>query len=470
MRLTIRKLAASAVLLVAACGDGSTDPITSNVASLNVVAGDGQWGEANASLANDLVVHAVDDEGASVAGARIDWSASAGSLSVMTAVTGADGRAATRWRLGGGGVRQTVTARVRGGPSAQFSATLATSMSASGRVFTLDGAAPGPLTIAVNSLAGTASAALAGDGSFQIQATVAGDSIEFLIDAAPGTARTYHPALVRVALGTTPDLRIVLVPREWMIAGGIYSGRRTTISMDNAFQPPCSDLGDANCDGFFPRVWTTGMKLWPASALPIRVAFDRVRTTQPITASDSIDFWAIMQRMNTDFGAQLFRPARYDELTVASDGRPDRAVLVRVDTTLSGFGAWTNWSWDAAGDLNSAVVRPARASFMRNVSLMTHELLHTQGFKHSCAWPTVMGGYGCSSFAGLSQNDVAHAQLALRMRELQKATGAPHGLIAALQGERKVLLGKTLFAVPDAPRLRSLRADSIREHGGDSAH
>jgi hypothetical protein len=326
-------------------------------------------------------------------------------------------------------------------------------VNATGRVFTIDGAAPTGLQISVTSLAGTRSATIAADGSFQLRAPVAGDSVDYVIDVASGP-RTYHPVLIRAAASSTPDLRIVLVPRRWTIDRGPYSGTAVSISVNDAFRPPCTTAGDANCDGFYPQVWTEGLKLWPAAALPIRVAFDRARSHHAITAVDSAAYWNIVQRMNDDFGTPLFRPARYDELTVAPDGRPDRAVLVRVDTTIAGFAAWTNWSWDAAGDLVSAVVRPARSSFLRNGSLMTHELLHTQGFKHSCSWTTVMGGYGtpqCASTAGLSAGDVAHANVALRVRDLQRSSGAPHGLIAALQGERKVLLGLPPLAAPSLP-------------------
>jgi hypothetical protein len=344
-------------------------------------------------------------------------------------------------------------------------------VTAAGRVFTIDGGTPAGLLLTVSSRAGTESVPIAADGSFELRAAVAGDSVEYVIDTAGGT-RKYHPVLIRERTGVTPDLRVVLVPRRWTIEGGSYAGTVVPISVDAAFRPPCTTAADSNCDGFFPIAWMTGLKLWPAAAPPVRVAFDRVRSHQPITATDSTAFWNSVQRMNADFGAALFRPAHYDELTVASDGRPDRAVLVRVDTTLANFAAWTNWSWDGAGEVISAVVRPARATYLRNTSLMTHELLHTQGFKHSCSWTTVMGGYGspqCASNPVLSPADVAHAHVALLVRDLQKTTGAPHGLVAALQGERKVLLGLPL-AAPAAPLLLRLRSDGIGEPGGDHAH
>jgi hypothetical protein len=99
---------------------------------------------------------------------------------------------------------------------------------------------------------------------------------------------------------------------------------------------------------------------------------------------------------------------------------------------------------------------------------MTHELLHTQGFKHSCSWQTVMGGYGCSSFPGLAPMDVAHAYVALRMRDVQGTTGAPHGLIAALLGERAPAM-QTPFVLSVESWLHA-RSRTVQGPGGDSAH
>jgi hypothetical protein len=455
-------------LAVAACGDAATAPPPLEVAQLEVTGGDSQWAEPGGVLGEQLRVRAVDSRGTPVAGVRVDWSVSAGSITPAGSTTDSDGVATAAWRLGGAPYRQVATARIDRGPIVSFSATTTTSVNAAGRVFTTDGSVPAGLRVLVSSRAGSAAAPIAADGSFSLRATVAGDSVDYIVDAADG-ARTFHPALVRVPAGTAPDLRIVLVPRRWTIERGTFAGTAVNVSPDLAFRPPCTTTGDTNCDGFFPRVWTTGIKLWPATALPIRLAFDRVRTHAAIAAADSVEFWNIVNRMNDDFGSPLFRPARYEEFSVATDGRPDRAVLVRVDTTLSGFGAWTNWWWDANGEMYAGVVRAARLSLLRSSSLMTHELLHTQGFKHSCSWATVMGGYGCNSALTLFPSDVAHAHLALRVHEVQRQTGAPHGLVAALQGERVVALGLPPFAASDAPRLRMLRGDEIM-HGDEAGH
>jgi hypothetical protein len=137
--------------------------------------------------------------------------------------------------------------------------------------------------------------------------------------------------------------------------------------------------------------------------------------------------------------------------------------VIRTDGTLTGFGAWTNWWWDGGGNLYSGVVRVRSTAGLSNTALMTHELLHTLSIKHSCSWVTTMGGYGCSSNAGLSAHDVAYAHLAERIGTVQRATGAVQSLAAARNGQRVVLLGMQPAAINTG--LAALRTD-----GTDHAH
>jgi hypothetical protein len=336
-------------------------------------------------------------------------------------------------------------------------------VSASGRVHTLAGPVPANLQVMLQAGGVTRSAAVAPDGSFQISANLPGDSIDIIIDAAGG-ARATLPVLLRVGRGTRlAGASIMLVPARWVISGGTYNGQAVDISLDAAFRPPCSRPEDINCDGFYPAAWFTGPKLWQNSALPVPLAFDHARTHTAITAADSIAFWTIATRMNSDAGLPLFAAARSDQITVNAQGNPSNGVLVRVDTTLAGFGAWTNWWWNASGNLYAGVVRPRTIELLRSSYLMSHELLHTHGFKHSCSWTTVMSGYGspCTSTNNLSGNDVAYLQLAYALNQRLRATGAQHGLIAALQGERVVLRGLPPYAPATLRQLQLMSADSI---------
>jgi hypothetical protein len=339
--------------------------------------------------------------------------------------------------------------------------------SASGSVTTWDGSPVPALAVTVSGGGSARTVPVGTDGTFSVEADVRADTVQLVVDHSGTGARTTLPALVRVS-GRAParDLRIVLVPAYWTIAAGTYAGTTVAVSMDAAFQAPCSTPGDKNCDGFYPADWLGGVKQWPARLLPVRVAFDRANSHQPISAADSAAFWATVGRMNQDAGTILFRPARMEEITLGAANRPVDAVVVRVDTTLTGFSAWTHWWWNAAGDMYAGVVRPASTAQLRVEWLMTHELLHTHGFKHSCAWATVMGSYGCNPAQRLTIGDVAYLQLAMRVHQRQQATGAAHGLAAALQGERVRMKGLPLFA-PSPAALRLLLTDSIghADHG-----
>jgi hypothetical protein len=348
------------------------------------------------------------------------------------------------------------------GPQRQFSA--------SGQVHALSGSLPAGLRVMLRTGTSTPTALVALDGTFTIVAPVGVDSIDVIIDT-QGTTRTTLPALIRVSTAAPlTGASVLLVPSRWTIDGGALHGQTVDVSLDAAFRPPCSNTADINCDGYFPKAWFTGPKLWAAAALPAPVAFDHQRTHQPIGAADSVQFWSFAQRMNADAGIELFRPARAADIIINASGQPTDGILVRVDTTIVGFGAWTNWWWNVNGTVVSGLVLPRTLQLLRHGPLMTHELLHTQGFKHSCSWATVMSGYGnpCGSAATLSVGDVAYLQLAFAVNNRQRTTGAEHALIAALQGERVLLRQLPPYTPATLAELRLMSGDSVRH--GDHAH
>jgi hypothetical protein len=341
-------------------------------------------------------------------------------------------------------------------------------LSVSGRAFLADGSAPSGVRVILYGDV-RVSSPLAADGTFTLQGNVTGDSVDVIIDVVEGGTRTTLPALVRVSTRAPAHLRVMLVPTTWTVSAGSYQGTSIDVSMDQAFRPPCTNATDINCDGFYPRAWFTGTKLWPASALPVPVAFDHQNTHRAITAADSTEFWRILAAMNEAAGTPLFRAARAVEINTAASGIPNGGVAVRVDTTLTGFAAWANWWWNASGEMYAGVVRLRTTQHLRSGNLVSHELLHTQGFKHSCSWPTVMDGYTCHfQRPGLTAADVAYAQLARHIHEAQRAAAAPHGLIAALQGERVVLRGLPRYAPAEAAWLLRARTDGAPD--GDHAH
>jgi len=124
-------------------------------------------------------------------------------------------------------------------------------------------------------------------------------------------------------------------------------------------------------------------------------------------------------------------------------------VLIWVDNTLTGSAGFTNWIWDSSQNMLAAKTRVLTSSFLSNRSLMTHELLHALGFHHTCAWPTVMGGYGCPSQAGATKSDVAAFHLGYAARRTIISSAPTTTLADALRGEQ-------LFDVATAPAVQRI--------------
>jgi hypothetical protein len=341
-------------------------------------------------------------------------------------------------------------------------------MRVTGRAFLHDGSAPAGLRVILDGDI-RVSAPLAADGTFSVEGRVSGDSVDVIIDIASDAPRTTLPALVRVSARTPATLRVVLVPAHWTITGGSYGGEPVAISADAAFRPPCTNPSNINCDGYYPRAWFGGVKIWPHASLPVPLAFDHGGSHRPVSAADSAAFWEIAESVNATTGLPLFRAARAIDVAVAPNGTPSGGIAVRVDTTLATYAAFTNWWWNANGELVAGVIRVRALHHLRSAGLMSHELLHTHGYKHSCAWATVMDGYGCNmQRTAPSAPDVAYLQLARRVHETQRANSAPHGLVAALQGERVVLRGLPPYAPGTAVWQVNAFGDGTTH--GDHAH
>src|SRR5688572_20313367 len=135
-------------------------------------------------------------------------------------------------------------------------------VSASGRLYMIDGLAPGPLTAALR--IGTtppASAVVGADGRFDVSSAAQGDPVDLVID---GPSGAYLPSLLRIPRSSLPatEIRILLAPRRWTIAAGTYASQTIDVSANQAFTPPCTTAGDTNCDGYYSRAWATGIKVW----------------------------------------------------------------------------------------------------------------------------------------------------------------------------------------------------------------
>jgi hypothetical protein len=116
-------LPALAALVLAACGDGPTDPAGRDPADLaaSVVLGDAQAGTVGRALADSVVVRVSTRGGSPVRGLELEWRvlSEGGEVLRGTTTTGRDGRSANAWVLGTRAGEQLLEVRalLAGGPA-----------------------------------------------------------------------------------------------------------------------------------------------------------------------------------------------------------------------------------------------------------------------------------------------------------------------------------------------------------------
>ena len=111
---------------------------------------------------------------------------------------------------------------------------------------------------------------------------------------------------------------------------------------------------------------------------------------------------------------------------VLPDGTQSGFVAVKsgLPPGITGFGGYTTWAWDAQDRMSSATVWLTTTT---SRSLIQHEFLHALGFWHTCAWSSVMGGYGCPQAAEASASDIAYLLLASAVYDAERSFRSQSG-------------------------------------------
>lgn len=217
-------------------------------------------------------------------------------------------------------------------------------------------------------------------------------------------------------------LTIALVPTVWRIDAGTYTGREIPIDAASALRRASASAGFWRLTPFSggPPQQLIG---WPEEALPIRIAFNHGRTRERITSEDSVAFWKHAEEMHRDLGARFFVAAE-----LSSDTVPSGVVTVAIGTDAAE--GHTFVTWNDAGDVYDGVLMFHRAATLRNAHVVTHELLHLLGFGHARSFASVSQATSGTE-PRLTPEDVAYTQVAMRLRRLQRRTGARPGLPTA---------------------------------------
>lgn len=272
-----------------------------------------------------------------------------------------------------------------------------------------------------------------GDGLFRLVAPDGDFGTREAVVSLPG----YHSATFTIP--SSGDLgTLLLIPRRWRIASGAHSGKVVDIDLPGATGSGCTRcvafygdvLGDEN------STLSPGIPTWPPTAFPLEVAFDRANGAR-ISRADSASFWRVVWSMEEQFGPRLFRPAPLDAVlqNVANDG--PGSLLVMVDPRLPSTG-WGSSVAQSGDILAGAVHFRSGFTLMRGGAseVIAHEVFHALGFGHTCAWRSIVADVGrCRSRqADLpTPEDVAHAQLLWRIRNLEREARVWNTVDAALR-------------------------------------
>jgi hypothetical protein len=250
-----------------------------------------------------------------------------------------------------------------------------------------------------------------------------------LVDAPSASPRVYLPSLIRVRSSALTDhLRIVLIPTVWTIQQGSYRGRMQPISLEAAFRRGRGAVG-------FYRGQRAGARsrlkpvAWPTDSFPLAVALRRREVAEGLSAGDSVAFWELLGRLETELGQDLFRPAREDDIPVQANG-----ILVSVNRSLRTAG-YTFTAFSDQGRLYDARVIVRSRAMLGDARIMEHEMLHALGFGHTTSWLSLLNPGAHQRPLSPTVADVAYVQLFYRVLALQKRVDAPYGLLEALAGE-----------------------------------
>lgn len=319
------------------------------------------------------------------------------------------------------------------------------------------------------------SAMIQSNGTFEIRASLTGaDETGEL--AIAGSA-VFHPFLFPFHMDSVPDLNVVLVPRSWTVQNGIHQGEAVATSLDSVVD----DNADQYRYSYFfgqpypfndPELYLLDLMTWPEHGFPAQVAFDHVYGDPGFTAQDSADIWDVLDRMEEVFGIDLFQPIEAEPQWWPDPPENDPGLVPGVIRVIFAPPTWRGlpltdeqpreWqrelgTWASSGRFTEfrvqeslldggalwiGALEPLQLAdgLIPWETVLVHEMLHVLGVGHTCRIPSPMGP--CLRTAEPSAYDVAYMELLREIVSLEQEQQTFFGIMPAVIGERKLLLGR----------------------------
>lgn len=275
--------------------------------------------------------------------------------------------------------------------------------------------------------------------------------VSVVTDAENISARKFFPSDTSLSQNTVfggQTINVVAVPLSQNFTCGTFAGQSITTSLEKPRKP----AGDG---AWFYMNMDQG-KPWFWQSLTIKLAFDETSlpTFVPISQAGKASALTMLTDMENrlcDLGLR-FVPSSLTEV-LAQGG-----ITISVDANLPSGLAQAGISIFAPGSTYFKFGFANHANEgMLGTGVLQHEIFHTLGFGHTCAWPSVMSVF-CEqvnpppSFANTSgrptAEDVAYAKMYYDVRKLEVDKGALIGFASARSGERIHMLGLPRLSSP----------------------
>jgi hypothetical protein len=236
---------------------------------------------------------------------------------------------------------------------------------------------------------------------------------------------------------------MVLVPRQWTIERGEQPRRTVAISPSRAIARVSGSLAFWRLTR--PAPFRRAVA-WATDSFPIAVSI-RASPRIDLSPSDSARFWETVARFETVIGRHLLRPAARGR---ALDGRDN--IELTIDPALPEV-AETFVTYDQRGRIFDATIAFQSRSVIAEPGIVMHELMHVLGFGHTGSWRSLMSPV--EDLVAPSDEDLAYAQLFLRLRAAQDRYDAPFAIAEAEAAERQPVIPRSVPTRPPgalAPR------------------